>query len=110
MIRDGGDNPPDRSRSGRATGVYVGRAAAGGSAGSRDIWNDLRARQTLRALFDAAIVRADPELILKPHLPQPPRGRCVVVGAGKAAATMAAAVEKAWPTVPLTGIVVVPYG
>lgn len=45
------------------------------------------------------------------HLPQPPPdGRCIVVGAGKAAAAMAAAVEAAWPDVSLSGVVVAPYG
>ena len=52
---------------------------------------------------------ADPALCLPPHLPPPPRGRTVVVGAGKAAATMALAVEKAWPG-PLEGLVVTRYG
>lgn len=67
-------------------------------------------RSLLRALFDAAIATADPAGILAPHLPPRPKGRCVVVGAGKAAASMAAAVEAAWPEVPLSGIVVAPYG
>ncbi len=44
------------------------------------------------------------------HLPERPAGRVVVVGAGKAAASMAAAVERAWPDVPLEGLVVTRYG
>jgi glycerate-2-kinase len=50
-------------------------------------------------------------VVLARHLPEPPRsGRVVVVGAGKSAAVMAAAVESAWPQVPLTGVVVTRYG
>ena len=64
----------------------------------------------LRALFAAAIAAADPHAVLARHLPAPPRGRCVVVGAGKAAASMAAAVEAAWPEVALSGLVVTRYG
>ena len=71
---------------------------------------DERARRVLRDLLDAAIASADPARVLPPHLPDPPPGRCVVIGAGKAAAAMAAAVEAAWPEVPLSGVVVVPYG
>jgi glycerate-2-kinase len=48
----------------------------------------------LRSLFEAAVAAADPSLIVPNHLPEPPRGRTIVVGAGKAAAAMAAAVEK----------------
>ena len=50
-------------------------------------------RQLLRALFDQAVARAVPERCLPPHLPPRPPGRLVVIGAGKAAAAMAAAVE-----------------
>jgi glycerate 2-kinase len=53
-------------------------------------------RALLRSLFDAAVAAADPALIVPQHLPQPPKGRTIVVGAGKAAAAMAAAVEKHW--------------
>jgi glycerate 2-kinase len=66
--------------------------------------NDVRA--LLRRLFDAAVRSADPRLVLARHLPEPPRGRCIVVGAGKASALMARAVEEAWPDVPLSGLVV----
>lgn len=73
-------------------------------------WNDARARAFLRRLFDVAIENADPARTLAPNLPELPAGRCIVVGAGKAAASMAAAVEAAWPDAPLSGTVVVPYG
>lgn len=68
------------------------------------------ARRLLREMFDAAIGAADPAKVLAAHLPPRPEGRCVVVGAGKAAASMAAALETAWADVPLTGMVVAPYG
>ncbi len=70
------------------------------------------ARETdlLRQLFDAALRAADPAVVLPPALPEKPAGRCVVVGAGKAAATMAAAVDRAWPDVALSGAVVTRYG
>ena len=50
----------------------------------------------LRELFAAALAAADPAKVVAPHLPKRPKGRCLVVGAGKASAAMAAAVEKAW--------------
>jgi glycerate 2-kinase len=53
----------------------------------------LEPRAFLRRLFDAAVAAADPALLLPGRLPPPPRGRAVVVGAGKAAAAMARAVE-----------------
>ena len=68
-------------------------------------------RDLLRALFDAAVATAAPAHCVPPHLPPPPRGRTVVVGAGKAAAAMALAVEQAWPAGrPLMGLVVTRYG
>jgi len=66
-------------------------------------------RAFLRSLFDAAVAAAQPEEALPRHLPAPPRGRTVVVGAGKAAAAMARAVEAHWPA-PLEGLVVTRYG
>lgn len=75
----------------------------------QQITRDARARRLLRALFDAAVASADPARVVAPFLPAPPAGRCVVVGAGKAAASMAAAVEAAWPDVRLSGVVVTPY-
>jgi len=73
-------------------------------------WDDARARATLRAVFDAGVAAADPRVVLARHLPAPPAGRCVVVGAGKSAAVMAAALEDAWPDAPLEGVVVTRYG
>ncbi|MDY0107786.1 MAG: glycerate kinase, partial [Giesbergeria sp.] len=65
----------------------------------------------LRALFDAAVARAQPAHNLAPFLPAPPRGRTVVVGAGKAGGAMAAAVEALWPAgAPLSGLVVTRHG
>lgn len=63
----------------------------------------------LRRLFSAAVAAADPAVSLAHHLPSPPRGRTIVVGAGKAAAAMARAVEAAWPG-DLTGLVITRYG
>jgi glycerate 2-kinase len=63
----------------------------------------------LRRMFDAAIASAQPAICIPPHLPAVPRGRLIVVGAGKAAAAMARAVEDNWPG-PLSGIVVTRYG
>lgn len=67
------------------------------------------ARGFLRSLFDAALAAADPLRCLPPHLPPPPKGRLVVVGAGKASAAMARAVEEHWPG-PLSGLVITRYG
>ena len=74
------------------------------------MWDDARARSVLRAVFDAAVAAADPRVVLARHLPEKPRGRSIVVGAGKSAAVMAAALEDAWPEVPLSGVVVTRYG
>ena len=63
----------------------------------------------MRGLFQAAVAAADPALLLPGRLPEPPRGRTVVVGAGKAAARMARAVERHWQG-PLSGLVVTRYG
>ncbi|MEI4470107.1 glycerate kinase type-2 family protein [Frigidibacter sp. MR17.24] len=66
-------------------------------------------RALLRALFDAAVAAAQPARALPPALPpRPDTGRVVVVGAGKAAAAMAAALEQAWG--PCEGLVVTRYG
>jgi glycerate 2-kinase len=59
----------------------------------------------LRAMFDAALAAASPALCVPPHLPDRPRGRTVVVGAGKASAAMAKALEENWDG-PLDGLVV----
>lgn len=71
---------------------------------------DEAARAALRRLFDAAVASADPRTVLARHLPETPTGRVLVLGAGKSAAVMAAAVEAAWPDVPLSGLVVTRYG
>ncbi|MEE8189115.1 MAG: glycerate kinase [Kiloniellales bacterium] len=63
----------------------------------------------LRELFQAALAAADPALAVPDNLPPPPPGRTIVVGAGKAAAAMARAVEDNWSG-PLTGLVVTRYG
>jgi glycerate 2-kinase len=73
-------------------------------------WTDETARRALRAVFDAAVAAADPRMVLARHLPERPAGRVVVVGAGKSAALMAAALEDAWPDVALQGVVVTRYG
>ncbi|TCZ64886.1 glycerate kinase type-2 family protein [Roseicella aquatilis] len=68
-------------------------------------------RDLLRRLFDAAVAAADPRLCVPAHLapPPPPGGRTIVIGAGKASAAMARALEEHW-TGPLEGIVVTRYG
>ncbi|MBF0561894.1 MAG: glycerate kinase [Alphaproteobacteria bacterium] len=63
----------------------------------------------LRTLFDAAVAAVSAERCLLPHLPPPPAGRTLVVGAGKAAAAMARVVEAHWQG-PLSGLVVTRYG
>jgi hydroxypyruvate reductase len=66
-------------------------------------------RALLRAMFDAAVASAQPARCLAPHLPQPPKGRTIVIGAGKASAAMAQALEAHW-TAPLEGLVITRYG
>ncbi len=67
------------------------------------------AKLLLRRMFDAAIAAAQPALCVPPHLPAPPKGRTVVIGAGKASAAMARALENHW-TGPLEGLVVTRFG
>ncbi len=72
-------------------------------------------RATMRALLEAsfrgAVAAADPLAILPAHLPAPPRGRTFVAAAGKAAASMALAVERHWPAAaPLEGMALTRYG
>jgi hydroxypyruvate reductase len=69
--------------------------------------NDQRA--LLRRMFDAAVAAADPAVCLAQHLPPPPKGRTLVIGAGKASAAMARALERAWAG-PLEGLVITRYG
>jgi glycerate 2-kinase len=66
----------------------------------------------LRSLFDTAIAASQPSVCLPPALPDPPAGRTVVVGAGKASAAMAAVLEAHWPgpADKLSGLVVTRYG
>ena len=66
-------------------------------------------RRFLLSLFDAALAAADPLQCVPPHLPAEPGKRTVLVGAGKASALMARAIEQAWPH-PLDGLVVTRYG
>jgi glycerate 2-kinase len=63
----------------------------------------------LKSLYDTAVASVQPDVCLAPHLPSPPTGRLIVVGAGKAAAAMAAVVEECYPH-RLEGLVIVPDG
>ncbi len=63
----------------------------------------------LTDLFDTAVAAADARVVLQGHLPEKPKGRTVVVGAGKGAAQLAAAFEDLWGD-PVEGIVVTRYG
>jgi glycerate 2-kinase len=66
-------------------------------------------RQWLRELFGIAVAAADPLQALPPHLPRDTRRRALVIGAGKAAAAMASALEQHWAG-ELSGLVVTRYG
>jgi len=66
-------------------------------------------KDLLRRMFDAAVASAQPARCVPPHLPEAPKGRLVVIGAGKASAAMARAVEEHWPGA-LSGLVVTRYG
>jgi hydroxypyruvate reductase len=63
----------------------------------------------LTSIFETAVAAADPERVIRNHLPAKPSGRTVVVGAGKGAAQLARAFERAWDG-PLEGVVVTRYG
>ena len=65
--------------------------------------------QLLKAMFEAAIAQALPDRCLPGHLPPAPKGRTIVVGAGKASAAMAATLERHWSG-DLSGLVVTRYG
>jgi hydroxypyruvate reductase len=69
----------------------------------------LEPRPFLVSIFEAAVATADPALTIARHLPQRPKGRTVVIGAGKGASQMAAAFEKVWDG-PLEGVIVTRYG
>ncbi len=70
---------------------------------------DDNARALLRRMFNAAIAAAQPSQCVPHHLPEPPKGRLIVIGAGKASAAMARAVEDHWPG-SLSGLVMTRYG
>ncbi|TIT50615.1 MAG: DUF4147 domain-containing protein, partial [Mesorhizobium sp.] len=63
----------------------------------------------LTSIFNAAVAAADPERTIRDHLPSRPRGRTIVIGAGKGSAQMAAAFEKVWDGL-IEGLVVTRYG
>jgi glycerate 2-kinase len=88
------------------TTCYYPHEAAGTRSAYESVMNQ---RESLRSLYQAAVREADPAVVLAAALPEPPRGETVVVGMGKAAAAMAAALEAAWPA-RLRGAVVVPDG
>lgn len=69
-----------------------------------------QAAEILQDIFQHAVdsARAGPAILS--NLPEKPRGRCVVIGAGKASAAMAAAVDAAWPDVDVSGVLVTRYG
>ncbi|QXE90463.1 glycerate kinase [Geomonas subterranea] len=67
-------------------------------------------RKLLQQMFEAAVQSARPEQCLSRHLPVPPKGRVIVIGAGKAAAAMARAFEDAWQGEISAGLVVTRYG
>ncbi len=67
------------------------------------------AHEVLKAAFAATVATAQPERCLARYLPEPPRGRTIVVGAGKASAAMAAALEAQWPAA-LSGLVLTRRG
>ncbi len=71
--------------------------------------NPFDRRPLLRSLFDAAVAAAQPALCLPSHLPSRPKGRTIVIGAGKASAAMARALEDHWDG-PLEGLVITRYG
>jgi hydroxypyruvate reductase len=67
-------------------------------------------RALLEQSFRAAVAAADPLKVIPAHLPRPPRGRTFVAAAGKAAASMALAVERHWPRgAPLEGLAITRY-
>ena len=74
-----------------------------------DAPKSLNPKALLREMFEAAIAAAQPARCVPPYLPKPPQGRLIVIGAGKASAAMARAVEAHWPG-ELSGLVVTRYG
>jgi hydroxypyruvate reductase len=72
--------------------------------------NNEQAAEILQDIFQHAVNSARAGPVTLANLPEKPRGRCVVIGAGKASAAMAAAVDAAWPDVAVSGVVVTRYG
>ncbi|RWH78451.1 MAG: glycerate kinase [Mesorhizobium sp.] len=66
-------------------------------------------RPFLTAIFNAAVAAADPQRTIRDHLPATPKGRTIVIGAGKGSAQMAAAFERVWDG-PIEGLIVTRYG
>jgi glycerate 2-kinase len=67
-------------------------------------------RAFLRALYDAAVARALPAVVMGEFLPAPPKGRTIAIGGGKASGAMAAALDALWPAdAPLGGLVLTRY-
>ncbi|RWP00684.1 MAG: glycerate kinase [Mesorhizobium sp.] len=71
--------------------------------------NVLDPKPFLISIFNAAVTAADPQRTIRDHLPAMPKGRTIVIGAGKGSAQMAAAFEKVWDR-PIEGLVVTRYG
>ncbi|MCA1179768.1 MULTISPECIES: glycerate kinase [unclassified Pantoea] len=69
-----------------------------------------QAAEILQDIFQQAVDSARPGPVIPLALPDKPKGRCIVIGAGKASAAMAAAVDTAWPDVDVSGVVVTRYG
>lgn len=85
----------------------ISKASGGQTSGRRSTQASDKA--ILLDLFEAALAAARPDGRFKGHLPAPPKGRTIVIGAGKAAASMARAFENAWPHA-CEGLVVARYG
>src|SRR6185369_14079009 len=120
--RGRGPRRPDRgrghARGRRARGRELHRpvpeahpGAALAQEGGGSLTMELDPRHLLVDSFKVAVAAADPLQIVPKHLPPPPKGRTVVVGAGKAAGAMAQAVDRHWPAgAPLEGVVITRYG
>ena len=105
-------DPTPQSAAPGAPGTTTGTGATTGTGTGAQASNNAAAQQLLRRMFDAAVASAQPAHCVPPHLPTPESlgsGRLIVVGAGKASAAMARAVEDAWHG-PLSGLVVTRYG
>jgi glycerate 2-kinase len=89
--------------------VVVGNAGHHSDTGVTNARDPSSPRELLKNMFEAAVAVAQPARTIPTHLPVLPKGRTIVVGAGKASAAMASAVEAAWPG-PLEGLVLTRYG